>query len=452
MNDINILKIRSITLVSIVLIIGIVIALCRACSSKEEQIGRQSNPVNEYRLNSVIKNEHSASDEFVPMEKYILRWMEKNGFRGASLAIMKDEKLIYCKGLGWADAEKQIPAEAGNIFRMASASKLITAIAIMKLCEEGKLSLDDKVFGPEGILSQYTEYQDKRTEDIKVRHLLIHTSGFSRKWGDLMFRPLDVIKWAGLDHAPTAEDIIKLQLGLKLRDKPGNSSQYSNVGYLVLSEVIEKRSGLSYEQYVIKHILKPAGCYDLHLARNEYEQRYPNEVKYYGHDEGELVESYDCSGRMCLREYGGYDIRGLKGAGAWVGSSAEMMRLIASIDGKDGVPDILSAKSINAMKTPIREGEDGYGWAQCRSNGVLVRTGTMSGTCAYIEYNPKGYSFIFIANTSHFKGATFTRKVGNVIKEGMLRVKSWPTDIDLFTAPPAPKQTTEEQKEENRNK
>jgi CubicO group peptidase (beta-lactamase class C family) len=258
-----------------------------------------------------------------------------------------------------------------------------------------------------------------------------------------------VINWAELDHSPSADEIIDYQLRLRLRDNPGGSAQYSNVGYLVLSRVIEAASGEEYEQYVKKHVLEPAGCYDMHIAHNFYEERYPNEVRYYGHDEGEVIPSYDNSGNMYPREYGGNNIRGLQGAGGWVASSAEMMRLVASIDGKDGVPDILSPKSIKAMRIPSREGGFGFGWARCSAkSNTLVRTGTMSGTCAYIEYNPKGYSFVLITNTSHYRGARFTQSAGNTIKEGIRRVKEFPENVDLFVAIPQPEEVQSDEKSE----
>ena len=447
MTGINILKIRSIAIVTIVVAVGIVIAISRACSVTVAEVAEEQEE--RYELNRIVKDEYSANECFAPMEKYIARWMARNEIKGATLAIMKDERLIYCKGLGWADEQLQREAEAGDIYRMASASKLITAIAVMKLTEEGKLSLDDKVFGEEGILSQFTTFRDKRAANITVRHLLNHTSGFSRRQGDLMFRINDVINWAELDHSPSADEIIDYQLRLRLRDNPGGSAQYSNVGYLVLSRVIEAASGEEYEQYVKKHVLEPAGCYDMHIAHNFYEERYPNEVRYYGHDEGEVIPSYDNSGNMYPREYGGNNIRGLQGAGGWVASSAEMMRLVASIDGKDGVPDILSPKSIKAMSIPSREGGFGFGWARCSAkSNTLVRTGTMSGTCAYIEYNPKGYSFVLITNTSHYRGARFTQSAGNTIKEGIRRVKEFPEDVDLFVAIPQPEEVQSDEKSE----
>lgn len=422
-------------MIFMVLLIGGVIFIHRCCTTEEQVVVVDDEDVR-YRLNDSLANSLSDLPTMKSMERYITRWMARYNIRGASLAVMKDEHLIYCKGFGWADKELEREAEVGDIYRIASASKLITAVGIMKLCDEGLLTLDSKVFGPEGILNQFTEIKDKRAMDITVRHLLNHTSGFSRRMGDPMFRTADVIRWMELDKSPTPDDLIRFQLGMRLRCAPGGTAQYSNVGYLVLSRVIEQVSGMGYENYLQTHVLWPAGCYDMHIAHNYYDDRYPGEVKYYGHDE-EHIESYDGTGTMCLREYGGNDIRGLQGAGAWVASSVELLRLVASIDGKAGVPDILSAASVAEMRNIRRKGDYALGWARYNAgNGSLIRTGTMSGTCAYIDYRESGISYVFVTNTSNYRGASFTNSIGRMVRDAMTRVKEWPTDRDMFVAVP----------------
>ena len=399
----------------------------------------------QYRLNDSLSNAMSDLPATEKMERYIANWMARYNIRGASLAIMKDEHLIYCKGFGWADEERNQPAEVGHIYRVASASKLITAVGIMKLCDEGLLRLDDKVFGAEGILMHFSEIKDKRAENITVRHLLNHTAGFSRRMGDPMFRIADIIKWEHLDTTPTADQLIAYQLRQRLRDRPGGSAQYSNMGYLVLSRVIEVASGKSYEQYLQEHVLWPAGCYDMHIARNYYEERYPMEVKYYGNDPNDRIESFDGSGEMRPRQYGGHNIRGLQGAGAWVSSAVEMLRLVASIDGKPEVPDILSPESVAEMRNITRKGDYALGWARYHeSTQTLVRTGTMSGTCAYIEYKTSGISYAFLTNTSNYRGASFTNSLGRMIHTAMSRVQEWPQDRDLFVEVPRPNTVSNE--------
>ena len=426
---------RTLIMVISVLLIGVAIFLHRIITTDKPIVITEEQEQG-YHLNDSLDNSLSDLPTTRRMEQYIERWMSRNAIKGASLAVMRNEQLIYCKGFGWADKEMERKANVGDIYRMASASKLITAVGIMKLIDEGRLTLDSKVFGPEGILSHFTEIKDKRAHNITVRQLLNHTSGFSRRMGDPMFRIADVMRWEELNTTPTADELIAFQLGLRLRGTPGGSAQYSNVGYLVLSRVIEQVSGMGYEEYLQEHVLWPAGCYDMHIARNYYKDRYPGEVKYYGHDE-ERIESYDGSGQMRLREYGGNDIRGLQGAGAWVASSVEMMRLVASIDGKPNVPDVLSAESVAAMRDIQRKGDYALGWARYNaSNGSLIRTGTMSGTCAYIDYRENGISYVFFTNTSNYRGATFTNSIGRMIRDAMTRVEEWPSDRDMFVAVP----------------
>lgn len=398
---------------------------------------------NSYRLNDSLYNALSDLRSTEKMEQYIRNWMARNSIRGASLAVMKNEHLVYCKGFGWADEERNIPAEVGDIYRIASASKLITAVGIMKMCDEGLLTLNSKVFGPEGILNdpQFSDIKDKRAEQITVRQLLNHTAGFSRRLGDPMFRTTDIMRWEEMDHTPSADELIAFQLRQKLRDKPGGAPQYSNIGYLVLSRVIEKVSGVSYEEYIQRHVLWPAGCYDMHIARNYYDERFPHEVKYYGSDPNDEIESFDGSGKMKPRQYGGNNITGLQGAGAWVCSAVELLRLVASIDGKEGVPDILSPQSVSEMKRIARKGDYALGWARYNSKtGSLIRTGTMSGTCAYIE-NKGNTAYVFLTNTSHYRGASFTNSIGRMVNTAMSKVNEWPADRDLFVSVPHTSQT-----------
>lgn len=396
----------------------------------------QTEPI--YRLNDSICNAHSTHPETERLDRYLRNWMARYNIRGAQLALMEEEKLIYAKGYGWADKEDSIALEAGDILRIASASKLITAIAIMKLAEEGKLTTSQTVFGPEGILNDsiFSHYKDKRVTKITVRHLLNHTSGFSRRMGDPMFRSADLIRWTGSNRKLTEDEVIAFQLGLRLRDNPGGSAQYSNVGYLVLSRVIEKASGMTYEDYTRKHVLEPAGCYDMQIARNFKHEKHHREVTYYGHAPEDLIESYDGSGILRAREYGGHNIEGLQGAGAWVCSAAELLRLVASIDGKPGIPDILSQASIDEMTTLLRKGDFPYGWARMQGKSGLSRTGTMSGTSAYIKYRPGGISYVLITNTSNYRGATFTNRLGQVVENALRRVKEWPEVVDLFNEVP----------------
>ena len=148
-------------------------------------------------IHDLFNNEYSDLIETKRLDQTIERFMNQWEIKGASLAIMKDGKLIYSKGYGYADEENDVKTDVNHIFRIASVSKLITAAGIMKLVENGKLSLEDKVFGEDGILNDTTLYapiKDKRTKSITVENLLRHQGGFTNRMGDPMFCPVDIAK------------------------------------------------------------------------------------------------------------------------------------------------------------------------------------------------------------------------------------------------------------------
>lgn len=210
-------------------------------------------------INRFITNDLSNTEQAEALDSYIERFMKRWEIKGGSLAVMKDGRLIYSKGYGWADEEAGIPMSPGNIMRIASLSKLVTATAIMQLCERKVLSLDDKVFGKGGILDcpQFSHIRDKRTKDITVNQLLRHEAGFTMHRGDPMFTTREIIIWEDLDTVPDMDRVIEYALGERLGYTPGHGFRYSNLGYLILTKIVEVCSGMDYEEYCQENILAP---------------------------------------------------------------------------------------------------------------------------------------------------------------------------------------------------
>ncbi|MBO8482848.1 MAG: beta-lactamase family protein [Bacteroidetes bacterium] len=350
------------------------------------------------------------------MEKFLKQWEIK----GASLSVMRNDSLVYSKGYGWADQEAGEPMTPGKILRMASVSKLITATGIMMLKERDLLTLQDKVFGPDGILndSLFTaSIRYKTMYSITVEQLLRHQGGFTNSRGDPMFSTRDIIRQFRLDGPPDHNTLVSCVLKRPLGYRPGSWQRYSNFGYLLLSMIIEKISGQDYETFIQENVLHPAGCYDMHLANNYYEQKYPNEVRYYMHAGSEKVQEYNMSGRLVERCYGGNDIHALSGAGAWCGSTAELCRFVASIDGRPEVPDILSYPSISEMTEYFDPQTYSLGWNDTRPDKEWTRTGTLTGTSALVKYFPDGECWIMITNTSTWRGPGFTKYTERLFKK-----------------------------------
>ncbi len=415
-----------------------VVALTASHASASRSSLLQEPQRDKVRLNQILTDSLSAIPALEHMDADIMAYLKQWEIRGASLAVMRNDSLVYAKGYGWADKEAGVEMEPGNIMRMASVSKLITATGIMRLQEEGLLSLQDTVFGPRGILcdSIFTaSIKDKRIYNITVEHLLRHKGGFTTGHGDPMFSSKDMMRQFHLSKAPDSETVVRCELTRWLGFAPGTSQSYSNFGYLLLSLVIERASGMRYEDFIQEYVLYPAGCYDMHIAGIYYEDRYPNEVRYYMQAGSEKVGEYNLSGRLVERCYGGSNITGLQGAGGWCGSPAELCRFVASIDGRPEVPDIITRESVNAMTEYFDADTYSLGWNDTKPTGEWTRTGTLAGSSALVKCFPDGECWIMITNTGTYRGPYFTKYTSSLFNRCREKYSSRLPAVNLFDGP-----------------
>ena len=383
-------------------------------------------------LNDTLKNEMSEIEELAGLDKKVTSFMRQWHIKGASLSIMRNDSLLYSKGYGWADEAEEVKMEPRHILRMASVSKLITAVGIMVLQERDSLSIKDTVFGPSGILNDSlfnSVIKDRNYHKITVEHLLRHQGGFYR---DPLFSSKDVMLQMRLDHPPTKEDYFTLVLGRKMKAAAGERRRYSNFGYIVLSEIIEKVSGQKYEDFINEHVMYPAGCYDTHIAGVYYKDKRKNEVRYYTHEgDGKCIPDFNNPKDTVERCYGGTNLPLLSGAGGWCCSPVELARFVASIDGNGTVPDIISEKSVRQMTEDI-DGAFSLGWNDTDPKKGWNRTGSLAGTHALIHQYPDGECWIFMTNTSTYKGFRFTNNIEALVKECRRDYRSKLPSQDLF--------------------
>lgn len=394
--------------------------------------GEKEVPAPEYvqDLNSAIVNEDIP--ELRAMDHAVDSFMNFWALKGASLAIMRNDSLLYAKGYGKADPSTAMTP--GTTMRLASVSKLLTAVGIMKLQEEGKIFLETPVFGPLGVLNEYDSYiKDNNYYLITVEHLLRHQAGLSTRGGDVMFSKLTFMRDWGLSEPPTPQFVVQKQIGRRLAFEPGTWHEYSNFGFLLLSLIIEKVSGLTYDQYMQEHVFAPAGCTQFRIAGNYLKDRLPGESMYFMQPDSELVPSYDGKYSAVDKCYGGNDITGLMGAGAWTASAVEMARLVGCIDGRGPMEDILSAESVRKMTTWYDADTFSLGWNDTKPDGEWTRTGSFSGTSALVKVYPDGECWIFISNTSAWRGSRFTKNTAHLCKNLRSRFSSVLPSRDLFT-------------------
>lgn len=166
---------------------------------------------------------------------------------GCALGIIKDSKLIYAKGYGMANIEKNIPNDVNSVFDIASNSKQFTAACIVLLAEQGKLNLDNELsdFFPE-----FPDYGHQ----ITIRQLLNHTSGI-RNDGTLSF-----LKSPGNNDISTDSSIMRLLINQKeLNFKPGDKYEYSNTGYWLLGQIVNKVAKMDMSDFARQEIFEPLG-------------------------------------------------------------------------------------------------------------------------------------------------------------------------------------------------
>ena len=385
------------------------------------------------RINKLIIKRIIASENTDILDKSFIRFREQNYLKGLAVAIVKDERLIFAKGYGFADEEAKIAASPEQLFRIASVSKLVTAIALMKLVENGKITLDSKVFGKYGILKDetYLPIKDKRLERVTVRNLLNHSGGWTQRYGDIAFLPRIVSEQTGDPMPLKIASYIKFVTARRVHFEPGSTSAYSNLGYMILGEVIATVAKMSYEKYVKENILKPAHIYDMQLGGSFENEKMLEEVRYYLPEDAQIVEAYDGSGRMVPKIYGSTNMALLGSAGGWIASPVDLLKLLVVVDGGIHAKDILSRQSINEMTHVDEKGLDPLGWRSTNENGEWWRTGTLPGSSVLIKRQPNGISWVMITNTSNYKGPHLAIEMDRVMSAALRKMNKWP-DYDLF--------------------
>jgi CubicO group peptidase (beta-lactamase class C family) len=340
--------------------------------------------------------------------------------------------MVFARGYGLADTASGIEVQPYSKFRIASISKLVTATAIMKLQEEGRLNINDKVFGPGGILNDscYCSPKDKRVLDITVAHLLSHEGGWTQRWGDQMFMPFVIARQMNVSPPVDINTIIKFALDKKLYFTPGTGRSYSNLGYSILGLVVEKTSGMQYDRFCREKILEPLGIYDMMLAKNLPSQKAPFEVTYYEPSGMPLRPSIYGTGELVPARYGGNDIETLGGAGSWLATAPDLMRLILAVDGFGTRNDILSDNSIRFM-TDTNNNFAPVGWKATVMDGNWWRTGSFSGTAGMLKRQPDGISWVVLLNSSAWNGPEIHSYINRMMGQFISHVQQWP-EYDLF--------------------
>ena len=353
-------------------------------------------------ISASAQNEKAASD--------IQEIMKKFEVVGLSVAVVKKGEIIYNESFGLKDNTSNEPLKNDHIFRIASISKSFSATSIMQLVEAGKLNLDDDISDLIGFTVRNPNFPDQK---ITLKMLMSHTSSINDSQG---YFTLDAINPS---KNPDWEKCFS-------KYAPGTNYQYCNLNYNMVGTVIEKYSGLRFDNYVKNNILKPLGLYGgynidsldaskfatLHEYNSKTKTLSPSPLAY--STRRDILSNYKMGySTPVFSPTGGMKISS--------GDLAKYMTMHMNFGKYNGVK-IISKKNARLMQTKISE-EEGYGLAISNRDDVIPgemmtgHTGSAYGLYSAMFFNPKEkFGFIVITNGCN---PNYTNGLNDLLRAGL---------------------------------
>jgi CubicO group peptidase (beta-lactamase class C family) len=269
-----------------------------------------------------------------PVDLFLEAERRRRQIPGLSFAVVVGDRVVHLKGYGQANVELSVPATEQTVFSLGSVTKQFTATAVMMLVEEGKLRLDDR-------LTSLLPGLPAAWEKITIRHLLTHTAGLGNY--------IDALPRLQSQGGPTPEAILRLSFERPLRFPPGEQWSYSNTGYFLLTLVIEKVGGCSYNEFLTRRVFQP-----LQMTSTQVGERIPitkNRAAGYTRV-GNSLENCDP-----------FNLAWAYGAGGLESTAADMAKWVAALSGER----LLKRSSLEQMWAPARLNDGkpvvyGFGW------------------------------------------------------------------------------------------
>ena len=392
-----------------------------------------------------------AHPEMEPFDTMMTRFLAEHHVVGAALAVTRAGKLVYARGFGWANKEAQTKVAPGSRFRIASVSKPITAVAVLRLVEEGKLKLGDRAFELLKLqpLPQAGFKADGRSNAITVLELLQHRGGFDRdKSLDPMFQSVPFAEIAGHASPATPTDIIRIMEGRPLDFAPGERYAYSNFGYCVLGRLIESVSGRAYGTFVKQTVLLPLKIEHMELGRTLLRERADGEVHYYP-GKPQLGKSiFPGIKQEVAQPYGWWCLESMDSHGGWIASAPDLVRFASALD--DPVESgILKPATVAEMfkRPPGAAGLEGgkpegkpaavwygCGWSVREAGGGKINTwhtGLLDGTSSLLVRRADGLDWAVLFNQDcDENGKVLADLIDPLVHKAADAVKQWPAGLE----------------------
>jgi len=362
---------------------------------------------------------------------------------GAAVAVARDGKLILARGYGYADFEARQPVQPTSRFRIGSTSKVLTAMAVLHLREQGLLDLERP------FLQYLPQFQlppgaDARLPAVTLRQLLHHSGGWDR---DLRGDPLDlqreISSALGVPTPVMCSDVFRYQLGKHLDFEPGTRFDYSNFGYCILGLVVEAVSGRPLELYVRDSVLAPMGVNAMSIGYSHLAERGTEEVRYYDWDGAPLADSLFPGEDQVPLVYGAFDPMTFAAAGGWIGSAVDLTRIFSAIDGSRTAPFLSDGSRGEWLEDPHLPGISGAWYGL----GIFVRTrpdrwwhgGSLFGGQTLLVHDEAGNDFAIVTNSRTGDPDGFSADETNAVFAGLVSLTGAAEDLyPQFPSPPVP--------------
>jgi CubicO group peptidase (beta-lactamase class C family) len=367
-------------------------------------------------------------------------FMQARNIPGGSLAVTKDSRLVYARGYRW-DGYTVDAVQPDSLFRIASLTKPLTSMAIMRLVQEGTLHLSDHLTSLVSLLAPL----DSRMNNITVLDLLQHMGGWNRDTTsfDPMFADQTIAAAQGVLLPISRQDIINYMTTKRNLDfAPGTLQNYSNYGYLLLGRIIEAVTGMAYGTYMQTHVFGPLGVSRIGLGRSEFEYRQSGEVTYFTTDPG-LYANMRHAGAPAnaMISYGNFNIENMDAHGGFLASAVDLACFATAFDATGLYPVLTQATIAQIFAVPsVGINPDGSwygcGWA-VRTAGSGLNTwhnGSLPGTSTLMVRRFDGLDWVVLFNQrddpNDPTGATYG-DIDPALHAAADAVTHWPTG-DLF--------------------
>jgi len=360
---------------------------------------------------SSVPAQDKAKPDYSQAFRLIDIWLEAqrdyDHLPGMSAAIVGDQDVIWVKGYGMADFEKNVSTVPSTIYSICSISKLFTAVAIMQLRDAAKLRLDDRI---EDVLPWYNlQQQWEDSGPMTIRSLLTHSSGLPRE--------SDYPYWTGPDFPFPTQEQVKAKLGSQKTLYPASTYfQYSNLGLTLLGEIVAQVSGVPFDQYIQENILNPLRMADTRTKMPESLWR------------GKLSTGYSALKRDGTRDMLKlFQARGITPAAGFSSTVLDLARF-ASWQFRlleKGGEEILKASTLREMHRvhwvdPDWETTWGLGFSVYEVDGktMVGHGGSCPGYRSTLDIDPlKKQAFIVMINAQGVNPGKYTRGMREILKK-----------------------------------